>query len=65
MSQHDSKILWLKDLLEHISDGRNQLQWTENPETIRVLTENMLRDLETCRRLCEDLNRRAYRRQAG
>jgi hypothetical protein len=59
MSQRESNLLWLKDLLEHLSVCRQQLEWTEDSETIRVVTENMLRDLECCRRLCEALQRRS------
>ena len=29
------------------------------PEAVQVITETMLRDLESCRRLCETLRRRA------
>jgi hypothetical protein len=59
MSQRESNLLWLKDLLEHLSACQQQLQWTEESETIHLVTETMLRDLECCRRLCEGLQRRA------
>lgn len=59
MSQRDTNLLWLRDLLDQLRGKQQQLGWAENPETIRILTENMLRDLECCRRLCESLNRRA------
>lgn len=58
MSQRESNLLWLKDMLDHLSSCQRQLQWTEDPETMHVLTESMLRDLECCRRLCEGLYRR-------
>lgn len=64
MSQRDTNLLWLRDLLEHLNDTQQQLQMVEDGETIRVLTESMLRDLESCRRLCEGLRRRAGLRQA-
>lgn len=59
MSQRESNLLWLKDVLEHLADCRQQLEWTEDAGTIHVLTETMLRDLDCCRRLCENLHRRA------
>jgi hypothetical protein len=59
MSQRHTNLLWLKDMLDHLASCQQQLQWTDDPETIAVLTESMLRDLECCRRLCEALHRRA------
>ncbi|MGE3807804.1 MAG: hypothetical protein AB7K24_24335 [Gemmataceae bacterium] len=58
MSQRESNLLWLKDILDHMKSCQRQLEWAEDPETIRLLTENLLRDLETCRRLCENLQQR-------
>lgn len=64
MSQRETNLLWLKDLLDHLADCRRQLEWAEDNEAIRVLTESMLRDLDACRRLCEDLHRKSGYRQA-
>jgi len=64
MSQRDASLLWLRDLIEHLTDTQQQLQLVNDGETIRVLTESMLRDLESCRRLCETLRRRVGIRQA-
>ena len=58
MSQRDANLLWLKDMLEHLSACQRKLEWAENPDTIRLLAETMLRDLERCQRLCETLHRR-------
>ena len=57
MSQRDSNLLWLKDLLAHMSSCQRQMQWAEDEETVHMLTETMLRDLDCCRRLCEKLQR--------
>jgi hypothetical protein len=65
MSQRDTNLLWLKDMLDHLSACRKQLEWAESPEAVQVLTETMLRDLESCRRLCESLRRRTARQPAG
>jgi hypothetical protein len=58
MCQRDANLLWLKDMLEHLQSCRQQLQWTEDAESIQLLTETMLRDLACCRRLCDGLHRR-------
>lgn len=58
MSQRESDLLWLKDVLDHLRGCQRQLQWAEEPEAIQVLTETMLRDLDCCRRLCQTIQRR-------
>jgi len=45
MSQRDANILWLRDMLEHLTTCQKQLEWAEDPESVRLLTETMLRDL--------------------
>ena len=64
MSQRDANLLWLKDMLEHLTACQRKLEWAENPETISLLTETMLRDLERCQRLCESLHQRGRVLQA-
>ena len=64
MSQRETNLLWLKDMLDQMAACQQQLQWAEDPATIAVLTEAMLRDLDCCRRLCENIHRRAAVRQA-
>ena len=51
MSQRDRNLLWLKDMLDHLAACRKQLEWAEDPEAVRMITETMLRELECCRRL--------------
>jgi hypothetical protein len=58
MGQRESNLLWLKDMLEHLTACQQQLEWTEDQETILVLTQTMLRDLESCRRVCEAIQHR-------
>jgi hypothetical protein len=58
MSQRESNLLWLRDLLQHLTSCQERLEWAEGPETVRVVTETMLRDLDRCRRLCETLHDR-------
>jgi hypothetical protein len=65
MSQRETNLLWLKDMLDQLAACQQQLQWAEDPAAIEVLTEAMLRDLDCCRRLCEGIRRRnAAPRQA-
>jgi hypothetical protein len=63
MSQRDTNLLWLKDMLDQLTACQQQLQWAEDPEAVHVLTEAMMRDLECCRRICESLRRRSAIRQ--
>jgi len=55
MSQRNDNLLWLRDTLEKLTQTRQQLEWTTDPEAARALTESMLRDLERCQNLCEAL----------
>ncbi len=64
MSQREANVLWLKDMLEHLSRCQRQLEWAQDPEAVRLLTETMLRDLERCQRVCEVLHQRCLVRQA-
>ncbi len=64
MSQRDEKLLWLKDLLEHLSRNHQQLLWTQDMEMVRLISETMLRDLEACERICKDIKSRAETRKA-
>lgn len=59
MNQREMNLLWLKDTLEHLSANQHLLEWSEDPRTIQLVSEAMLRDLERCRRLCEMLHRRS------
>jgi hypothetical protein len=65
MSQREANMLWLRDMLNHLSACQQQLEWAEDANTIHVLTESMLRDLESCRRLCESLRRRTSYQQVA
>ena len=59
MSQRGTNLLWLRDMLEHLADCQKQLEWTADNQTVRVLTESMMRDLDCCKRLCETIHRRS------
>jgi len=65
MSQRDANLLWLKDMLDHLRACQQQLQWAEDADTVVVLTESMMRDLDCCRRLCESLHRRCVMQHAS
>lgn len=55
MSQREARLLWLRDTIEHLRGCQRQLAWAKDEETMQMLTETMLRDLERCRRLCEEM----------
>ena len=59
MSQRATNLLWLKDMLEQLTSRQQQLEWAKDGETVAVLTQTMIRDLDRCRRLCQELQRRA------
>ena len=65
MSQRQTNLLWLRDLLEHLSGCQQQLEWAEDNESVFVLTESMLADLDRCKRLCEAIQRRAASRSVA
>ena len=48
-------LLWMKDLLEHMSQCHDQLQWAGDGQTEIFLTESLLGDLVECQRLCAQL----------
>lgn len=55
MRDRNNTLLWMKDLIEHMSRCHEQLQWTADGRTESFLTERMIGDLTECRRLCEEL----------
>ncbi len=59
MCRREANLLWLKDMLDHLATCRQQLEWAQDRESVSVLTETMLRDLDACRRLCESMRRRS------
>lgn len=65
MSQREANLLWLRDLLDHLRDCQQELQWAVDDATVRLLSEAMLRDLDCCRRLCEGMYRRSSLQQVG
>jgi hypothetical protein len=65
MSQRESTLLWLRDVLEHLSANQQRLEWTTDRDAARELTESMLRDLERCQRLCQSLQQRAAERSCA
>jgi hypothetical protein len=65
MSQRETNLIWLKDVLDHLRGCQKQLEWTEDAQAIHLLTDTMLRDLECCRKLCETLQQRALYQEAA
>lgn len=64
MRNRRQTLLWMKDLIEHLSQCHEQLQWTGEGPADSFLTEAMLVDLTECRRLCEQLQPAKARRAA-
>ena len=58
-------LLWMKDLLEHMSQCHDQLQWAgEDDPTREFLADSLMGDLVECQKLCEELRASRGRRQA-
>ncbi len=55
MSQRQTTLLWMKDLLEQMNRCHDQLQWAADGRTETFLAEKMIGDLEECQKLCEEL----------
>lgn len=55
MKDRRNTLLWMKDLIDHMSRCHEQLQWAGDGRTESFLAETMMGDLAECRRLCEEL----------
>ncbi len=64
MTQRESHQLWLKDILEQLRESQEQLDWTEDPSSARLVLERMMRDLDSGRRVCEAIKARLEQRLA-
>jgi hypothetical protein len=65
MSQRQSKLLWIRDLIEHMAHCHEQLSFVSEGPGNRFLTEALMNDLIQCRRLCEELQPRQAARQSA
>lgn len=59
MNPRQADVLWLRDMIDHLRSCQKQLEWSQDPTAVHYLAETMLRDLDCCRRLCQNLHRRA------
>ncbi len=59
MGNRRNTLLWMKDLIEHMNQCHEQLQWAGEGQTQSFLTESLLVDLVQCQRLCEELRQPA------
>ncbi len=48
-------LLWMKDLLDHMNQCHEQLQWAGEGPTEAFLAESLMVDLSECQKLCEQL----------
>ncbi len=62
MRNRRETLLWMKDLLEHMSRCHEQLQWAGDRDSEAFLTESLMVDLSECRHLCEQLRTPPQRR---
>jgi hypothetical protein len=64
MRNRNNTLLWMKDLIEHMSRCHEQLQWAPEGPTESFLAESMLVDLAQCQRLCEEFRAEPRRERA-
>lgn len=55
MEDRRTTLLWMKDLLDHMHQCHDQLQWAGDGPSASYLTDSFLVNLTECRRLCEQL----------
>jgi hypothetical protein len=55
MRNRRNTLLWMKDLIEHMSRCHDQLEWASDGETQTFLADALLGDLNECQMLCEQL----------
>ena len=48
-------LLWMKDLLDHMNQCHEQLQWASEGPAEAFLAESLMVDLSECQKLCEQL----------
>jgi hypothetical protein len=48
-------LLWMKDLIEHMSRCHDQLEMTNDGDTQSFLADSLIGDLHECQKLCEQL----------
>jgi len=59
MKRRQAELLWLRDLLDQLHSCRQQLEWSQDGQAVQYLTETMLRDLDSARRVCMSLKKQA------
>ncbi len=57
MKNRRNTLLWMKDLIEHMTQCHEQLQWAGDGGSESFLAESLMVDLVECQRLCEELRR--------
>ena len=65
MNPRENNLLWLSDMLDHLAGCRSNLESAGDRQTVEVITDMMMRDLDCCRRLCETIRRRTAVLQAA
>ena len=55
MKNRRTTLLWMKDLIEHMSRCHEQLQWAADGPSESFLTDAMLGDVSEFQRVCQEL----------
>ena len=55
MRDRRETLLWMKDLIDHMTLCHEQLQWAGDSATEAFLADSMMVNLSECRQLCQEL----------
>jgi hypothetical protein len=55
MRNRRTTLLWMKDLIEHMRQCSDQLEWDPEGPASTFLTESLIVNLTECRKLCDEL----------
>ncbi|WP_435021004.1 hypothetical protein TA3x_002135 [Tundrisphaera sp. TA3] len=65
MRNRRQTLLWMKDLIDHMTRCHDQLQWAADAPTETYLADSLMVNLTECQRLCEQLRDRPGRLAAS
>lgn len=55
MRDRQTTLSWIKDLIEHMRECHEQMQWAGEGAAGAFLADALIADLSECRRLCDRL----------
>ena len=65
MRDRQTTLIWMKDLIEHMRECHEQLQWAGEGAAGSFLADTLIADLAECRKLCDRLKSSRLGRESG